>query len=128
MSAAESSLRVDEATLALLRFGADGLIPAVITDPNGHVLMVAYMDEVALRRTLEDGRTWFYSRSRQEYWAKGETSGNRQIVRSITTDCDSDTLLISVDQIGEGACHTGAYSCFFREVATNETGGSVDVD
>jgi phosphoribosyl-AMP cyclohydrolase len=89
--------------------------------------MVAYMDREALNRTLRDGRTWFYSRSRQEYWAKGETSGNRQIVHSITTDCDADTLLVSVDQVGEGACHTGEYSCFFREVATSTPDGTPHV-
>ena len=81
------------------------------------VLMVAYMNDEALRRTLETGRTWFWSRSRQEYWQKGETSGDRQFVRSVSIDCDGDALLLEVDQHGRGACHTGERSCFYRTMA-----------
>ncbi len=103
--------------LDTLRYSTDGLIPAVVVDENEAVLMVAYMDKTALERSIQTGRTWFYSRSRQQYWAKGETSGNVQIIKEIKSDCDLDTLLVKVVQIGEGACHTGAYSCFFNTVA-----------
>jgi len=104
-----------EADLAVVHFGADGLVPAVVQDASdGTVLMLGYMDEEALRRTLGTGRTWFWSRSRREYWCKGETSGDRQWVRAVRYDCDGDTLLVVVDQDGAGACHTGARSCFYR--------------
>ncbi len=98
-----------------INFGPSGLVPAVIQDvSDGTVLMVAYMDEEALLRTLSTGRTWFYSRSRNEYWCKGETSGNRQHVVEAYYDCDADTLLFKVVQEGSGACHTGERSCFYR--------------
>ncbi|MHB8190419.1 MAG: phosphoribosyl-AMP cyclohydrolase [Ferrimicrobium sp.] len=100
-----------------LRFAPDGLLPAVVVDEAGTVLMVAYVDEEALRRTRASGRTWFYSRSRKEYWAKGETSGSIQEVVDIYADCDLDTVLIRVRQHGTGACHTGSYSCFEMEIA-----------
>lgn len=100
--------------LAAVTFNADGLVPAIIQeDGTGQVLMMAWMNEASLRQTLETGRTWFWSRSRQEYWCKGETSGDRQFVRSGAYDCDGDTLLFVVEQEGKGACHTGNYSCFF---------------
>ena len=112
-------LTVDPDGRSAVRFGPDGLVVAVVQDAaDGGVLMVAYMDEVALARTLETGRTWFWSRSRQEYWQKGETSGDRQFVREVRVDCDGDALLVRVDQHGRGACHTGARSCFFRPVGT----------
>jgi phosphoribosyl-AMP cyclohydrolase len=76
--------------------------------------MLGYMDAEALRRTLTTGRSWFWSRSRQEYWCKGETSGDRQWVQAAAYDCDGDALLITVDQEGRGACHTGDWSCFHR--------------
>jgi phosphoribosyl-AMP cyclohydrolase len=96
------------------KFNKDGLIPAIIQDfDTKEVLMLAYMNEESLRRTRESGRTWFWSRSRQEYWCKGETSGNKQFVKEIKYDCDADTLLILVEQIG-AACHTGNRSCFYR--------------
>ncbi len=96
-------------------FDAAGLVPAVVQDAaGGRVLTVAYMDAEALRRTLSSGRTWFWSRSRQEYWQKGETSGDRQYVRQVRLDCDGDALLVLVDQHGAGACHTGTWSCFER--------------
>jgi phosphoribosyl-AMP cyclohydrolase len=107
-----------------IRFGADGLVPAVIQDAaDGCVLMLGYMDSEALRRTLDTGRSWFWSRSRQEYWCKGETSGDRQWVRSVSYDCDGDTLLVVVDQDGHGACHTGERSCFYRSFGQPATGG-----
>ena len=93
-----------------------GLVPAIIVeDRTGEVLMLAYMNEESYSKTLETKKTWFYSRSRQALWNKGESSGHYQIVKSITTDCDKDTLLIRVDQTGP-ACHTGAHSCFFNVI------------
>jgi phosphoribosyl-AMP cyclohydrolase len=104
-----------DAELDTVVFNADGLVPAIVQDAtDGAVLMLGYMDEVALRRTLSTGRTWFWSRSRGEYWCKGETSGDRQWVRAVRYDCDGDSLLLTVDQDGAGACHTGQRSCFYR--------------
>ena len=95
-----------------LKFDAQGLVTAVIQDhADATVLMVGWMDAEAVRRTLTTGRTWFWSRSRRQYWQKGETSGHRQYVRSVHADCDRDTLLVRVEQVG-AACHTGARSCF----------------
>lgn len=95
-----------------LKFDATGLIPAIIQDSsNQEVLMLGYMNTEAVRRTLEEGRVTFWSRSRQEYWRKGDTSGHAQFVRSVHHDCDADTLLIGVEQIG-AACHTGSRTCF----------------
>jgi phosphoribosyl-AMP cyclohydrolase len=113
----------DDAELASIRFGPDGLAPAVVQDASdGVVLMLGYMDETALRRTLSTGRSWFWSRSRQEYWCKGETSGDRQWVRAVRYDCDGDTLLVTVDQDGAGACHTGNRSCFYRAFGDDSAG------
>ena len=93
-------------------FGADGLIPAVIQQwDTKDVLMLGYMNAEALRRTLTEGRVTFWSRSRQEFWRKGDTSGNYQLVRGAALDCDGDTILVTVDQHGP-ACHTGAHACF----------------
>ena len=104
--------------LARVKYDAAGLVPAIIQEAGtGAVLMLAYMNDDALRQTLETGRTWFWSRSRQEYWCKGETSGDRQYVREAYYDCDCDTLLFVVDQEGKGACHTGERTCFFRSFA-----------
>lgn len=95
-----------------LKYGPDGLIPAIIQEvENNEVLMLAYMNAESLNISLEEGRTCFWSRSRRKLWRKGETSGHIQTIRSITTDCDRDTLLIRVEQIGS-ACHTGTRSCF----------------
>ena len=92
------------------------LIPAVIQEHGtNEVLMLAYMNRVSLQKTLETGTTWFWSRSRQEYWNKGATSGNIQRVVSVAGDCDCDTLLVKVDPAGP-ACHTGAHSCFFNKL------------
>ncbi len=91
---------------------ADGLVPAIVQQyDTGEVLMLGWMDDEALRRTLTSGRGTFWSRSRQEYWVKGETSGHAQHVREVRLDCDGDTLLVRVDQVGP-ACHTGARTCF----------------
>ncbi len=109
---------LDQALLDEVRFDANGLVVAIVQDVvDREVLMVAYMNDEALKRTLETGRTWFWSRSRQEYWQKGETSGDRQYVRSVSVDCDGDALLVVIDQHGRGACHTGDRSCFHRELA-----------
>jgi phosphoribosyl-AMP cyclohydrolase len=100
--------------LAELKFDERGLIPAIAQDAaTGEVLMVAWMNEEALRRTLETGQAWFWSRSRRELWHKGATSGNVLRVREVWTDCDADTLLLKVEPAGP-ACHTGERSCFFR--------------
>ncbi len=97
-----------------LRFDDQGLIPAVVQDAaNGDVLMVAWMNQEAVQRTLESGRTWFWSRSRKELWRKGDTSGNVQHVHEVRYDCDGDTLLVKVTQKG-AACHTGERTCFYR--------------
>ncbi|HEX3333840.1 MAG TPA: phosphoribosyl-AMP cyclohydrolase [Acidimicrobiales bacterium] len=114
------ALTVDDDLVAVVDFAkADGLVPAIVQDAtDGTVLTLAYMDAEALRRTLATGRSWFYSRSRQEYWQKGETSGDRQYVREVRVDCDGDALVVLVDQHGRGACHTGARSCFYRTVGT----------
>ncbi|MDR1833472.1 MAG: phosphoribosyl-AMP cyclohydrolase [Propionibacteriaceae bacterium] len=97
-----------------LKRNADGLVAAVVQDVNTReVLMLAWMDDEALRRTLETGRATYWSRSRQQYWVKGETSGNFQDVKEVRVDCDGDALLVLVEQHGP-ACHTGERSCFFR--------------
>ena len=99
-----------------VRFDADGLVPAIVQDDaTGAVLMMAWMNAETLRMSLEQGRTVFWSRSRQEVWRKGDTSGDRQFIRRASYDCDGDTLLFRVEQEGRGACHTGEYSCFFRD-------------
>jgi phosphoribosyl-AMP cyclohydrolase / phosphoribosyl-ATP pyrophosphohydrolase len=99
-----------------VKFDREGLVPAVVQDAaSGEVLMVAYMNKESLGKTLETGQTHFWSRSRKELWRKGETSGHTQTVKSISLDCDGDTLLVRVEQIGV-ACHTGNRSCFFRDL------------
>jgi len=100
------------AVVARARFDADGLLPAIVQQHDtGEVLMLGYMNAEALRRTLTEGRVTFWSRSRQEFWRKGDTSGHRQYVKAAALDCDADTLLLKVEQIG-AACHTGEHSCF----------------
>ncbi len=94
-----------------------GLVPAIVQDADtGEVLMLAYMNEEAFRRTLETGRAWYYSRSRDRYWMKGESSGHVQEVREVRVDCDADAVLLRVRQVGGAACHTGHRSCFYRRV------------
>ncbi len=113
-----------------LKFDERGLIPAIVQDVDTkEVLMLAYMNDDSLRKTLGTGETWFWSRSREELWHKGETSGHIQKVKSINYDCDGDTLLIQVEQVGV-ACHTGARSCFFNLVYLyeEERGEKIDSD
>jgi phosphoribosyl-AMP cyclohydrolase len=99
----------------------DGLLPAVIQDHvTGRVLMLGFMNEEAFRTTVETGFATFFSRSRNKLWLKGETSGHRLVVKSISTDCDSDTVLIQVEALGPGVCHEGYQSCFFRTLANGE--------
>ncbi len=106
--------------LELVKYNADGLVPAVTQDiRTDEVLMLAWMNEESLRKTIETGRVHYFSRSRQKLWLKGETSGHFQTVRSISVDCDGDTLLIKVDQTG-AACHTGHRSCFFTRLDTDK--------
>ncbi len=101
------------------KFDEKGLIPAIVQDyRTDEVLMLAYMNKESIKKTLETGRTWFWSRSRKQYWCKGETSGNVQHVKEIKYDCDADTLLVLVEQVGV-ACHTGERSCFYRSIATS---------
>jgi phosphoribosyl-AMP cyclohydrolase len=102
--------------LEKLKFNGDGLIPAIIQEQStGRVLMMAWMNKEAVRRSVEEGKTVFWSRSRQKYWIKGETSGNVQLIKDVAFDCDGDTLLFKVEQTG-AACHEGYKSCFFRSV------------
>src|SRR3954469_21580958 len=121
MSAPASDTELDPAVAALLRRDPAGLVTAVVQQHDTReVLMVAWMDDEALRRTLTTGRATYWSRSRQEYWVKGETSGHRQWVQEVRVDCDGDTLLLLVDQEG-AACHTGERSCFYRTVPSQVT-------
>jgi len=107
---------------ANLKYDDKGLIPAIIQDwKTNEVLMMAYMNAASLKKTVESGFTWYWSRSRQKFWQKGETSGHIQRVKDILYDCDQDTLLIKVEQTGP-ACHTGEQSCFFSNFAGNAQG------
>lgn len=109
------------------KFDENGLICAVVTDhASGELLMVGYMNDEALRRTIETGEAWYWSRSRQEYWKKGGTSGQVQKVQEILTDCDQDAIWLKVTVEGNGAtCHVGYNSCFFRKIVLDETGKPV---
>jgi len=105
----------------------NGLVPAIAQDVNtGKVLMLAYMNLESLETTLREGRACYWSRSRQELWRKGQTSGDIQVVKDVLLDCDEDTILLLVDQQGRGACHTRRWSCFFRRI--NSDGTIEDVD
>ena len=115
MSPKITPISVVDDQLDAVRYNEDGLVPAIVQDESTlAVLMMAWMNADTLRQSLEEGRTVFWSRSRQEVWRKGDTSGDRQFIRSAAYDCDGDTLLFVVEQEGKGACHTGEYSCFFR--------------
>jgi phosphoribosyl-AMP cyclohydrolase len=121
MSPMPSGVRI-EATpeqLSAIKYDESGLVPAIAQDADTKaVLMLAWMNAETLKVTLESGRMVYWSRSRQEVWRKGDTSGDRQFVREAYYDCDADVLLFMVEQEGNGACHTGAYSCFFRRFGT----------
>jgi phosphoribosyl-ATP pyrophosphohydrolase/phosphoribosyl-AMP cyclohydrolase len=111
-----------------LKYDRDGLIPAIVQDAETkQVLMVAYMNAEAVQRTVDSGDAWFWSRSRQELWHKGSTSGNYQRVVNLKVDCDADTILVEVNPDGP-ACHTGAVSCFFNELETAEGEPAVEPD
>ena len=113
---AVTPITILEQELALIKYNSDGLVPVVTQDMETmQVLMMAWMNAETLRMTLAEGRMVYYSRSRQEVWRKGDTSGDRQFVREGFYDCDNDTLLFLVEQEGNGACHTGAVSCFYRK-------------
>jgi phosphoribosyl-AMP cyclohydrolase len=108
-------IAIRDEDLEAITYDHQGLVPAIVQEHGtGEILMMAWMNETTLRRSLEEGRTVFWSRSRQEEWRKGDTSGDRQFIRSASYDCDGDTLLFVVEQEGKGACHTGAKSCFYR--------------
>jgi phosphoribosyl-AMP cyclohydrolase len=119
--------RLDARIAARLKRDGAGLFPAIAQQfDTGEVLMLGWMNDEALHRTLTTGRCTYWSRSRQELWVKGETSGNGQIVKSVALDCDGDTVLVKVDQAG-GACHTGDHTCFDADVLLpGEPGGSAD--
>ena len=120
-----TSIEATDEQLAQVRYNADGLVPAIVQDhASGQVLMLAWMTAETLRLTLAEGRTVFWSRSRQEVWRKGQTSGDVQYVRSARYDCDGDVLLFVVDQQGGGACHTGERSCFFRAFGSGSGGAA----
>ena len=110
-----TSIAATAEQLDSVKYDENGLVPAIAQDvENGDVLMVAWMNAETLQMTLDEGRMVYWSRSRQEVWRKGDTSGDGQYVREAMYDCDADVLLFLVEQEGSGACHTGAYSCFFR--------------
>jgi phosphoribosyl-AMP cyclohydrolase/phosphoribosyl-ATP pyrophosphohydrolase/phosphoribosyl-AMP cyclohydrolase len=112
---AATPIPVLDSDLDAVTYNADGLVPAIVQEEStGEVLMMGWMNATTLRRSLEEGRTVFWSRSRQEEWRKGDTSGERQWIRRASYDCDGDTLLFVVEQEGAGACHTGNHSCFYR--------------
>ena len=117
----------DSPRLESVRWNDDGLVPAIVQDAvRGDVLMLAWMNRESLALTLDEGRTVFWSRSRGRLWRKGETSGNVQRVRDVRLDCDGDTLLITVDQAGGAACHTGKRSCFFQTLEEADTGATAE--
>jgi len=114
--------QVEEGRLFAPKFDADGLITCVVTDAwTAEVLMVAHMNAEALAKTIEGGEAWFYSRSRQKLWKKGETSGHVQRIVEMRVDCDQDAIWLRVEQIGAGACHTGRVTCFYRSVPLKQT-------
>jgi phosphoribosyl-AMP cyclohydrolase len=114
--------QVEEGRLFAPKFDADGLITCVVTDAwSAEVLMVAHMNPEALAKTIQTGEAWFYSRSRQKLWKKGETSGHVQRVVEMRVDCDQDAIWLRVEQIGAGACHTGRVGCFYRAIPLKQT-------
>nr|WP_030848352.1 phosphoribosyl-AMP cyclohydrolase [Streptomyces sp. NRRL S-475] len=118
----DPSSRLDPEIAARLKHSPDGLLPAIAQQyDTGEVLMLGWMDDEALHRTLTTGRCTYWSRSRSEYWVKGDTSGHFQWVKSVALDCDADTVLVKVDQVG-AACHTGARTCFDEDVLLTDGG------
>jgi phosphoribosyl-AMP cyclohydrolase len=123
---ADKSSEIEEGTAFQPKFDANGLITAVVTDAaSGELLMVAHMNAEALRRTVETGDAWYYSRSRQQLWRKGETSSHGQRVVELRVDCDQDSIWLKVEQQGAGACHTGRRSCFYRAVPLGKNGAAL---
>jgi phosphoribosyl-AMP cyclohydrolase len=126
MSTPAARIAATDEEIAAITWNADGLVAAIAQDADsGQVLMMAWMNEEALRATLREGRMVYWSRSRQELWRKGDTSGDCQWVRAAYYDCDVDTLLFTVTQDGRGACHTGERSCFFRAFGSGAAPGRV---
>ena len=116
MSAEMETIQITPETIGKLKYDSNGLIPAIVQDyENNEILMMAYMNIDSLRETIKVGKTCFWSRSRKQYWVKGETSGHFQFVKEIFYDCDCDTLLIKVRQVG-AACHTNKRNCFYRKI------------
>jgi phosphoribosyl-AMP cyclohydrolase / phosphoribosyl-ATP pyrophosphohydrolase len=126
MSVDESNLLHHAVPIERIKYDERGLVPAIVQDYlDGTVLMMAWMNAESLQKTLDTGETWFWSRSRQEFWHKGATSGHLQYVKDIRYDCDSDALLVTVEQIGDIACHTGERSCF-HQIAGTKTAPPAD--
>ena len=124
-----STQEVEEGRKLAPKFDADGLVTCVATDAaSGDVLMVAHMNGEALARTIETGEAWYFSRSRQKLWRKGETSGHTQRVTELRVDCDQDSVWIKVEQAGEGACHTGRRSCFYRAVPLGSSADAASLE
>ena len=118
-----SKPEIEEGLTFAPQFGTDGLVTAVVTDiKSGDVLMVAHMNAEAVAKTIASGEAWYYSRSRKKLWRKGESSGHVQRVVELRVDCDQDALWLKVEQAGEGACHTGRRSCFYRAVPLGKAG------
>ena len=118
-----SKQAVEEGLALMPKFDTDGLMTCVATDAwTGEVLMVAHVNEQALRRTIETGEAWYYSRSRRALWKKGESSGHTQRIIEMRIDCDQDAIWIRVEQTGPGACHTGRRSCFYRSIPLRQVG------
>ena len=123
MSLMSSSPEIEEGTSLTPRYDANGLVTAVVTDAaSGELLMVAHMNAEALAKTIASGEAWYFSRSRQALWKKGETSGHVQRVMELRIDCDQDAVWLRVAQEGAGACHTGRRSCFYRKVPLGQSG------
>ena len=124
---AKSSLDIEEGLTFQPKFDASGLVTVVATDAaSGDVLMVAHMNDEALRKTIASGEAWYYSRSRKSLWKKGETSGHVQRVVEMRMDCDQDAVWIRVEQAGGGACHTGRRSCFYRAVTDKDGAATLE--
>ncbi|HEX2511416.1 MAG TPA: phosphoribosyl-AMP cyclohydrolase [Xanthobacteraceae bacterium] len=122
-----SADQVEEGLAFQPKFDADGLMTCVVTDAaSGELLMVAHMNAEALRKTIESGDAWYFSRSRKQLWRKGESSGHAQRVVELRVDCDQDALWLKVEQQGPGACHTGRRSCFYRALPLGKAGAALE--